>query len=410
MKLSVVIVSYNVKYYLGQCLHSVLRAAEGIETEVYVVDNHSHDGSVSYLRDHFPDLHIIDVNHNLGFSRANNIALRQCHGEFVLLLNPDTVVGERVFREAVAFMDTHPKAGALGVRMANADGSDAMESRRGEPNPMTAFYKMSGLCKLFPRSRKFGKYYMGYLSWDEPAQIEVISGAFFLMRRKALDSVGPLDENFFMYGEDIDLSCRIRNGGYENWYLPVRILHYKGESTKKTSFKYVHVFYDAMLIFFRKHYGHLSFWLSIPIKAAIYMKALLTLMKTQTVRLKKALGFILRDNLPAVDYVFIGRRKSMKECRQVALRKGLTSRAEIEGDATRLPDGHHSGDLLGEAGNHAIKQAYANGNPLVVVYDTDAYSYEHILELFSRQPNERVKIGFYHPHEKTIITADEIFN
>ena len=410
MKLSVVIVSYNVKYYLEQCLHSVWRAAEGIETEIYVVDNHSHDGSVDYLRERFPFVHVIDSNHNLGFSRANNIALRQCRGDYVLLLNPDTIVGENVFHDVLSFMDDHPKAGAVGVRMMNTDGRDARESRRGEPRPLTAFYKMSGLCSLFPKSRRFGKYYMGYLPWEEPVQIEVISGAFFLLRREALDRVGLLDEDFFMYGEDIDLSCRVRAAGFENWYFPVRILHYKGESTKKTSFKYVHVFYDAMLIFFRKHYGHFGIWLSIPVKAAIYLKALMTLVRTLTVRFKKALGFILRDRLPFTDYLFIGRRESMEAFTQIAARKGLVSKAEVEGDASRLPDGHHAGDQLGEAACAALSHVREkNAHPLVVVYDSEAYSYAQILEIFAREPDERIKIGIYHPQRKTIVTADEIF-
>ena len=172
-------------------------------------------------------------------------------------------------------MDAHPDAGAAGVRMLQGNGSDAKESRRGLPSPMVAFYKMAGLCSRYPQSRRFGHYYMGYLPWSEPAQIEVVSGAYCLLRREVLDKVGLLDEDYFMYGEDIDLSYRIFKGGYHNYYLPEKILHYKGESTHKSSFRYVHVFYDAMLIFLRKHYGHVSFLLALPIKAAVYMKAAL---------------------------------------------------------------------------------------------------------------------------------------
>ena len=214
MKLSVVIVNYNVRHYITQCLYSVRRAIEGIDADVYVVDNHSQDDSVEYIRNNFPDVHLIESNHNLGFAKANNIAIRRSKAEYVLMLNPDTIVGENTFRECIKFMDEHPQSGGLAVRMLRCDGGDAMESRRGRPTPMTAFYKMCGLCARFPKSHRFGKYYMSYLPWDSPQKIEVISGAFCMMRKKTLDKVGLVDEDFFMYGEDIDLSCRILYGGF----------------------------------------------------------------------------------------------------------------------------------------------------------------------------------------------------
>ena len=206
MKLSVIIVSYNVKYYLQQCIESVRRAINGIDAEICVIDNHSRDNTVGYLRKHNKDLRIIASNHNNGFARANNIFIQQTESEYVLLLNPDTIVGEEVLHDCIQFMDSHPQAGGLGVRMLKVDGSDAMESRRGLPTPMTSFYKMCGLCNRFPKNKLLGRYYMGYLPWDQPGQIEVISGAFFFMRREAIEKAGLLDEDFFMYGEDIDLS------------------------------------------------------------------------------------------------------------------------------------------------------------------------------------------------------------
>ena len=287
MKLSIVIVNYNVRHYLEQCLLSLQKALENIEAEVYVVDNHSKDGSVEHLQPRFPSVKFITSQHNLGFARANNVAIRQGDSEYVLLLNPDTIVGEHTMKEAIDFMDHHPRAGAMAARMLKTDGSDAKESRRGLPTPLVAFYKMTGLCNRFPKSKRFGQYYMGYLPWDEANQIEVISGAFFFARREALNQVGLLDEDFFMYGEDIDLSYRIMKARYENWYTPLKILHYKGESTQKSSFRYVHVFYDAMLIFFRKHYAHVSLLVSLPIKAAIYLKASSELMKMQIRKVKK---------------------------------------------------------------------------------------------------------------------------
>ena len=242
MKLTVVIVNYNVKYYIEQCLNSLEKALEGIESEIFVVDNHSEDDSVGYLRKRFEYVNIIESNRNLGFARANNIAIRRSSGEYILLLNPDTFVCENTIRGALEFSDKHLNAGGVGVKMYNADGTVAMESRRGLPTPMTSFYKMCGLCAKFPKSKRFGRYYMSYLDWDKPAKIDVVSGAFFLVRRSALDKVGLLDTDFFMYGEDIDLSYRLLKGGFDNWYLPFQILHYKGESTHKTSFRYVHAY------------------------------------------------------------------------------------------------------------------------------------------------------------------------
>jgi GT2 family glycosyltransferase len=270
MKLSVVIVNYNVRELLSECIKSVNTALTGIDGDIYVVDNNSSDGSVDYIRDHFPDVHVIANSDNQGFAHANNQAIRQTNSDYVLLLNPDTVVFEGTLRGCVDFMDAHPQCGGVGVRMLTREGTIAPESRRAIPTPWVAFLKMLGFTR---------KYYMSHLPWNKPGQIEVISGAFCMLRHKALDQIGLLDEDFFMYGEDIDLSYRLLKGGWENWFLPYDIIHYKGESTQKSSFRYVHVFYQAMLIFFRKHYAHLSFLISLPIQAAIYFRALMALLQ-----------------------------------------------------------------------------------------------------------------------------------
>ena len=279
MKLSVIIVSYNVRQYLTACLDSVAIALEGIESQVFVVDNNSTDDSVEVVRRDYPWVHLINNIENLGFSKANNIAIRKSKAQYVLLLNPDTKVEPETLRGVVDFMDSHPEAGAVGVRMHNADGTLAPESRRAVPTPLVAARKMLGFSK---------RYYMSHLSWDEPSQIQVVSGAFMMLRRKAIDEVGMLDEDFFMYGEDIDLSYRLLKGGWQNWYVPFDIVHYKGQSTQKSDFRYVHVFYQAMLIFFRKHYSHLSFFFTLPVKCAIYFRASLAL--ADIVRKKLHLG------------------------------------------------------------------------------------------------------------------------
>ena len=267
-KISIVIVSYNVRRYLDQCLESVQKALEGIEAEIFVVDNDSKDDTLKVLPDKYPWVTFIANDENVGFARANNQAIRQSTGQYVLLLNPDTTVGEHTLREALSFMDSHPNAGGAGVMMHNEDGTRAPESRRAIPTPWVSAMKMLGFTR---------RYYMSDLPWDEPCQIEVISGAFCLLRKTALDKIGLLDEKFFMYGEDIDLSYRLRKGGWQNWYLPLPITHFKGKSTRKTDYRYVHVFYQAMLIFFRKHYSHLSVLYTLPVKAAIYFRAFIAL-------------------------------------------------------------------------------------------------------------------------------------
>jgi GT2 family glycosyltransferase len=268
MKLSVVIVNYNVRLLLEECIKSVEKALDGIEGDIFVIDNNSSDGSVEYIRERFPKVHIIANKENLGFARANNQAIRMTDAEYILLLNPDTVVYENTLRGCLDFMDANPEAGGVGVRMLTREGKVAPESRRAVPTPWVAFLKMLGLTS---------RYYMSHLPWDKPGRIEVVSGAFCMLRHKALDQIGLLDEDFFMYGEDIDLSYRLLKGGWQNWYLPYDIMHYKGESTQKSSFRYVHVFYQAMLIFFRKHYSHLSFLISLPIQTAIYFRAFIAL-------------------------------------------------------------------------------------------------------------------------------------
>ena len=400
LKLSVIIVNYNVKYYLDQCIRSVLRAFEEMNTpaEIIVVDNHSMDGSVDYLEQRYPQklypmVRFVRSAHNLGFARANNIAIRQSRGEYVLLLNPDTIVGEDALKASVDFMDVHEDAGAVGVRMLGAQGRRAMESRRGLPTPMVSFFKMLGFCNRWPHHRLFGKYYMGYLPWDEPSQIEVVSGAYCMLRRKALDEVGLLDEDFFMYGEDIDLSYRVLKGGYHNYYLPVDILHYKGESTQKSSFRYVHVFYEAMLIFFRKHYSGMTFLLSLPIKTAIYAKALMALVGMLSDRMRKSLGFFAPSAEGVQHYVFVGSLEMQDACRNIARRLGLD--AEF-----------HDSEVLEDKSEATWSEKDDN----VLVLDADSMSYADMLKRMSHlsDMNVNVTLGTYSKEIGKIITDREI--
>lgn len=297
LKISVIIVNYNVEYFLEQCLNAAYKALEKVSGEVFVVDNNSIDGSVEMVRTKFPQAILIANKDNRGFSKANNQAMEIAQGEYFLLLNPDTVVEEDTFEKVVRFMDQHPQAGGLGVRMLDGKGNFLPESKRGLPTPTVAFYKIFGLSAIFPKSKRFGKYHLGYLSEFETHEVEILSGAFMLMRKTALDNVGLLDEAFFMYGEDIDLSYRILLGGYKNYYFPeTRIIHYKGESTKKSSVNYVFVFYRAMVIFAEKHFSQKNAKLfSFLINFAIYLRAGLAIIAR----------FIKRSALPVFDFVYL---------------------------------------------------------------------------------------------------------
>ena len=279
LKLSIVIVNYNVKHFLEQCLKSVYQAIQNIEAEVFVVDNNSIDGSQDMVRSSFTDVKLIANSKNTGFSTANNQAIKESKGEYVLLLNPDTVVPENCFQALLEFADKTPDLGGCGIPMYDGQGNYLPESKRGLPTPEVAFYKMIGLNKLFPKSKKFGKYHLGYLAPDQNHEVEILAGAFMLIRKKVLDKIGLLDETFFMYGEDIDLSYRITKAGWKNYYFAgSRIIHYKGESTKKLSTNYVKVFYKAMVIFAEKHYaGSNQKLFKLFINMAIYGRASLSL-------------------------------------------------------------------------------------------------------------------------------------
>ncbi|MCX8112124.1 MAG: glycosyltransferase family 2 protein [Bacteroidia bacterium] len=259
--LSVIIVSYNVKYFLRQCLQSVARAIEGLQAEVWVVDNASIDGSVEMVREEFPWVKLIANTTNLGFAKANNQAIRLARGRHILLLNPDTIVQEDTFCTVVDFLDQHPEAGAVGVKIIDGQGRFSPDSRRDLPSAWSIFCKLSGLYKLFPKSKLFARYHLTYLPENEITPVPVLLGAFMAIPKEVLDKVGLLDERFFMYAEDIDLCYRIQKAGYTNYYLPTtQIVHFKGESTKTRSLNYVLTFYKASLQFVQKHYKGWKRW------------------------------------------------------------------------------------------------------------------------------------------------------
>ena len=273
--LSIIIVNYNVEFFLEQCLNSVEKARQKLNIEVFVVDNNSSDGSMSMVERKFQNVKRIENKENLGFAKANNQAIALASGKYILLLNPDTVIEEQTLSLVFQRMEADQNIGGLGVRMVDGKGIFLPESKRGLPTPAVAFYKIFGFSKLFKKSKRFGRYHLSYLPEMEEHEIDILSGAFMCMRKEVLEGIGYLDETFFMYGEDIDLSYRIQKAGFKNLYFPqTSIIHYKGESTKKSSVNYVFVFYRAMVIFAKKHFSQQNASLfSLAINAAIYLRA-----------------------------------------------------------------------------------------------------------------------------------------
>ncbi|MEP6674598.1 MAG: glycosyltransferase [Ferruginibacter sp.] len=279
MKLSVIIVNYNVKHFLEQCLCSVIKACKNIEAEILVIDNNSSDGSEIYLTSKFPSVLFTWNKENTGFAKANNIAVSHAKGDYILFLNPDTILSEDCLEKSLIFFQSHPNAGAVGIRMIDGAGNFLKESKRAFPSPFTSFTKLSGLSKLFPHSKFFNRYHLGHLSETNNQEVDVLAGAFMMLPKKVLSEVGSFDELFFMYGEDVDLSYRIQVAGYKNYYFAESsIIHFKGESTKKGGLNYVRMFYNAMSLFVKKHYSGSSAGLfNFFVQAAILIRAIISL-------------------------------------------------------------------------------------------------------------------------------------
>ena len=394
MTLSVVIVNYKVPFYLHQCLCSLKKATEMMDKEIFVVDNDSKDGSVDFLRKYHPEVHYIENHENVGFSKANNMAIQKAQGDFVLLINPDTIVSEDTIERCVEFMNSHPDAGAIGVRQNYAYGMFAPESKRAVPRPMTALFKFTGLCKRFPKNKVLGKYYLGFLDNRQANEIEILSGAFMFIRHQAIKKAGMFDEDYFMYGEDIDLSYRILKAGFKNYYLPTNIIHYKGESTHKHTFTYVNNFNKSMTIFFRKHFKAYSWFLELPILAAVYLKTIWGFLKVSVLKLfwKK-----ISDEQVYKGYKFLVLTDSPEQSRAVALLRDKGYSPRVEGISSRV-----------SAFGHSLLSSDEWKNFDFIVYDTDIFSYKTMIEAFIRQyDNNKIKkpsLAVYHQDIDKIIT------
>ena len=383
---SVIIVSYKVRYYIEQCLNSVLRSVP--DAEIFVVDNDSADGSVEFLRKRFPQVEVIDNGCNAGFGKANNIALAKATGRYVLFLNPDTVVAERTIPGCIEYMDAHPDTGAVGVRMQYGDGHFALESRRSLPTPSVAFWHMTGIGRLFSHSRVFAKYHLSYLDRDRECRIDVVSGAYMFIRKEALDKTGGFDEAFFMYGEDIDLSYRILQQGYKNCYLPLPIVHYKGESTNKTSYRYAKVFYDAMNIFFDKHFKRYSRLFAVLVKMVVGVKKISTYVG-QNIWARRRMLADFRKNC-----LYVGRKETFADVER------LLSRSDILINPRFVEPRDGVEDSL---------RGFMADDVEAVLFDTGVFSYDEVLDwMYARaSENKRYTMGLYSGESGRLITEYE---
>ena len=401
--LSVIIVNYNVKYFLEQCLCSVYKAGQHISMEVIVVDNHSADGSRDYLEETFRQVQFYWLTENLGFAKACNLGLKHSTGEYILFLNPDTIVSEDCFENCIDFLASHPQSGALGVRMIDESGVFLKESKRAFPSPVTSFFKLTGLARLFPRSARFAKYYLGNLSEGQTHEVDVLAGAFMMIKKSVLDITGGFDEAFFMYGEDIDLSYRIQKQGYKNYYYPgVTILHFKGKSTPQKNMRYVRMFYQAMRVFANKHYGkHRSGLYNACIQAGIWLRAaianLLYWIRNNANAAKKQFNKI-QNKESSRQVLVIGEEENYKEV--LALINNTNSRKAWKIDF--LPVEQNA------AGSHSnMSGILKNGNIKNIVICEGKYAFGEIIRLTEGLNSTGIRVGIHAAGSKGI--AWELF-
>ncbi|MDT3739571.1 MAG: glycosyltransferase [Candidatus Kapabacteria bacterium] len=299
---SIIIVNYNVRDYLYKCLKSIEDAIQKLRVQIIVVDNNSQDGSVPYLRNHFPEVIFIESPENLGFGKANNLGFTYSSGKYFLILNPDTILQENTLTEMYDYMENHPEVGISVCKMLNADGSFQSACRRGFPTPWASFCKLFGLQSLFPKSRIFGQYNQTFMPVDETYYTEAVSGAFMFSRADVIREAGGFDTDFFMYGEDLDLCYRVYKAGYKNAYVhTTSIIHYKGESSKRSSMDDIKIFYDAMEIFAKKHYTGSMIFLKF-MKIGIRLRSVLA----YAIKYRRDVLLMAADSVFLILSLFIG--------------------------------------------------------------------------------------------------------
>ncbi len=413
--LSVIIVSYNVRYFLELCLSSVVKASKDIPSEIIVIDNNSSDDSCSMVSTLYPHIRLIRNTCNEGFARACNQGLRLAKGEFVLLLNPDTLIDENSLKCCINFMHSHSLAGAMGVKMLDGDGKYLRESKRAIPFPMTALFKITGMSSLFSHSTLFSRYYMEHLDNNRTAEIEVLPGAFMFIRKSILGITGLMDEKYFMYGEDIDLSFRIIKAGYKIYYYPeIKIIHFKGESARKSPINSTIHFYKAMLIFAEKHFNKKKFLpIYFMIKPAIYLISFVSLFKKTLMLISSPFSrfFLSLAELPFIKNIFtkpkvsviVSENDTYDRIKKLTEKSGIKSK--IKGRVSILQEDAGE-EIIGTISqlNEIIKE-----NRLTeIIFSLKDIFTSQIIELISRIAKSGIKIELVPEGENFILSSKNV--
>jgi GT2 family glycosyltransferase len=308
MQLSVIILNYNVRYFLEQCVLSVQKALENIDSEIIVVDNNSSDDSCEMMKQRFPNVKLIENKENSGFPKGNNIGVAIAQGEYICILNPDTVVAEDTFIKVLAFAEKQSNLGIIGVKLIDGTGNFLPESKRGVPTPFVAFTKIMGLYKLLPNSKMLGKYYAQHLNENQTGTVDILVGAFMVLKRDLYLEVGGFDENCFMYSDDIDLSYMVLKKGKSNYYFhETSVIHYKGESTVKDE-TYMKRFQEAMHFFYNKHFK-VSVVFDVFMKVGAFLFTLLK--KSQAVTISRKVD----------EYILLSDEEKLEEKLEILLEK-----------------------------------------------------------------------------------------
>jgi GT2 family glycosyltransferase len=381
MKLSIIIINYNVKYFLEHCLLSVIKACKNIDVEILVVDNNSTDGSKEYLEHKFTNVHFFWNRENIGFGKANNFVLPFAKGDYILFLNPDTIVPEDCFINCISFFESHTDCGALGVRMIDGAGNFLKESKRSLPTASAGFFKLVGLAETFPSSKLFAQYYAGHLPEKQNNKVDVLAGAFMMLSKKAIELTKGFDDSFFMYGEDIDLSYRIQKVGLQNYYLGnTTIIHFKGESTQKKSSNYIEHFYSAIKRFVDKHYSD-----------QIIKKRLMNVVIGSGKLFAKAKQIFLRKNTnekigDSLNCIYVGNDAQLENINVIT---------------------NNSGNIIIESTNtienllSLIEKSKANA----VIFSEDTLTNKTIIETIEQLPRKHLAM-FYHAGASSIIGSN----
>jgi GT2 family glycosyltransferase len=380
---------------------------QNIDGEIIVIDNHSTDGSFTFFQNRFQEVHFIWNEINSGFAKANNKALAIAQGEYILFLNPDTIVPEDCFERCIAFINDRPKENscALGIKMLDGAGNFLKESKRAFPSPLTSFYKLSGLAGLFSQSKKFGRYYLGYLDENKNHEVDVLAGAFMMVPKFILNKIGGFDESFFMYGEDIDLSFRIQKAGYKNCYFAGScIIHFKGESTKKGSLNYVKLFYRAMSIFVKKHYRNdrarlFSFFIHTAIFIRASLSALHRLLKWIRLRVIGA-RIIAAGNDKYNQIIIVGNRDEFKQAIDLLGHEGSSERiiGRIET--------HHIIDINTVASFDELKKILKSGSIKKIIFCEGQLTFKKIIQTIPMVP-KHISIQLFSRGSHAIIGSDD---